>query len=113
MHIVVAHHGVNDALEIMNGLPHFQANPGHTAPMPFFEEAGHGALDNIGTVATGILQKFGERVADDLLKSRSHEFGKATVGSADFTIEGYSNQNIVKRIDQVPIALLRAFNHRK
>src|SRR6266478_1112724 len=45
-------------------------------------------------------------MADDVLECRAHEVSETAIGGPDFTFERYSDENVVERIDQVPVTLL-------
>src|ERR1041385_3570268 len=101
------------ALEIMDGIPHLQANLGHAAPVPLFHESRHSAFNYIRPIASGVLQEFRERTADNLLECRTNQVGETAVGRSNFAIEGHSDQYIVERINKITISLLRTLNDGK
>ena len=52
-------------------------------------------------------------MANNFLKRGTNQVGEATVGGADFAVEGDGNQDVVEGVDQVAIALLGALNDRE
>ena len=72
----------------------------------FSRKRGMLLANQIWPFATGVFQKFGERMADDFLKSCADQVGEAAIGGANFTVESDRHQHIVKRIDQVAVTLL-------
>ena len=59
MNFFLAHHGMKDAIKIVDGVAHLEANLDHAGPVPLFEKPRHGALNQVWPVSARILQKFG------------------------------------------------------
>ncbi len=110
MDFVGAGHGVRNAVEVVDGVFALEVHLNNAGPMAAFEEAGHGVLDQLVAFARGFLDEVAERLADDLLKRRGNEIGKAPVHGANFAFEAERQKNVVKGIDQVAVALLGAGN---
>ena len=48
--------------------------------------------------------------ADDLLEAHADDIGEAAIDGADFTIEREGEKDVVEGVDEVAVALLRAFD---
>src|SRR5258705_6119556 len=104
---------MNDTVEIMHGVAHLQSYLRYPGPVALFQKPRHGSLDQVWSVSSSILQKFRKLVANDVLECAAYKVGKTAIGGANFSVESHRNEHIVEGINQVAIALLRAFDYRK
>src|SRR5882757_10650704 len=111
VHGVIADHRVSNAVEIKNCVAALQANLYDAGPVAAFQKTRHGFRSVGGALAAGFVQKFVEFFSDDLLKAQADEFGETPVGGANFAVERKRDQDIVERIDQVAVTLLRPADH--
>ena len=107
MNVVIAQHGVRNAVEVKRRLLILQLDLKNSGPLTALEETWHGALQQFGAIATAFLDKFAERPADDFLKRHLNEVGKTAVDCANLSVHGDGQQEIVEGVNQVTIALLR------
>ncbi len=105
-----AHHGMRDTIEVKHRRLTLQAYLNDTLPLAALHEARHGALHEFGRIAAALLHEFGQRPADNLLEGRGDEIRKTAVDGADLAVEVERQQNIVERVNQIAIALLRPCN---
>src|SRR5258707_288287 len=113
MNLVVAKHRVGDAVEVTDRILIFHANLDNAGPMAPLQEARPNRIDKLSAGAAGLLHKIGDRPANNLLKGQADKIGEPAVDSAQLAIKRDGQENIVKGIDQIPIALLRALDHRE
>ena len=105
-----AHHGMRDTIEVKHRRLTLQAYLDNTFPLAALHEAWHGAFHEFGRIAAALLHEFGQRPADNLLEGRANEIRKTAVDGADLAVEIEGQQNIVERVNQIAIALLRPCN---
>ena len=113
MDLIVAQHGVRNAIKIANRILIFQANLDYARPMATLQETRQNRIDQFLAGAAALLHEIGDGPADDLLKRQANQVGKPAVDGAKLAIQSGGQQNIVKRIDQIPIALLRSLDDRE
>src|SRR5260370_1941630 len=81
--------------------------------MALFNELRQASFDEIWPIPSGVLQELRELMADDFLEGAADQVSETAVGGSNFSIESHCNQHIVKRIDQISIALLGPLNDRE
>src|SRR5579859_1118453 len=101
---------MSDAIEIADGILFLQADLNDARPMASLEKSRKSTADQFPALAAAFLQKIRNRPADDLLKISAHKIGKAAIHSPDFAIQRTGHENVVERIDEVAVPLLRAGN---
>ncbi len=105
--IVAAHHGMRDTIEIKERPLPFQPHLDDPGPLAAFHEPGHRALQKLGSLPATLLQEITDGPADNLVERRADKIGKTAVDGANLAVKRKGEQNVVKRVDQVSIALLR------
>src|SRR5262249_13488538 len=113
VHRIAPGHGVRNAIEKENAAAVLDPDFHHTRPLPPFEKAGFAALQKVRSLPAGVFNEIGERPADNLLERMGYQVGKAPVNRAHFSIQGQSQQNVIERVDQVAVTLLRALDDLK
>ena len=108
MDLVVAGHGVRDAIVIANRVLFFEADLNDAGPMAALDKTRQCAADQFRAVAASLFEKIGYRAADDLLVAKTDEVRKAAIHGADFALERECDEDVVERIDEVAITLLGA-----
>src|SRR6185295_3621189 len=113
VNLAVAHHGVDDAVKVVDAVALPEANLDHPGPVAVFEEARQVALKNVRPVAAAVLDELRKRVADDFLKGAADQIREAAVGCADFDVKAHGDEPDVNRVYPVAVALLRALDSGK
>ena len=91
MDLIVAHHGVRDAIEIKNALLIFEVHVYHARPAAALQKSGHGALHEIMACASCFLNEIGQRFAYNVFVGSSDKIGKAAIDRAELTIQRKGN----------------------
>ncbi len=86
----------------------FQPDRNNTGPLAALHEARHGTLHEPCTVSATLLDEIRQWLADNLLKRGIHKVGEAAIDRANLTVKGDGKENVIKRINQIAIALLGA-----
>jgi hypothetical protein len=55
MHLILAHHGVNHAFEIVHGVPLLQSDLCHAGPVALFNEPRQGSFNEIWPIPSRVL----------------------------------------------------------
>src|SRR5208337_4494531 len=111
VNLVVAEHGVSDAIEKIGGVAAPDANLNDTGPAAAFEKPGHRQGNGFRGSFVNVLEELGEMAADDFLERAADEIGEAAVDVADFAIETEGEEQVVKGIDEIAETLLGLGNH--
>ena len=110
MDLVAAHHGVGDAVIVESRFVTLDAKVDDAGPVATLEEARHGSINQSARFAIGFFQELADVAADDLLETHADEISKAAIDGADFAIEIEGEKHVVEGVDEVAVALLRAFD---
>src|SRR5208282_5860148 len=111
--LVIAEHGVSDAIEEIGGVGALDANLNDTGPVAAFEKPGHRLGNGFRGSFVNVLDELHEMATDDFLEGAADEIGEAAVGSADFAIETKGEEKIVEGVDEIAETLLGFGNHLK
>ncbi len=98
---------MSDAVEIKERPLPLQPDFDDTGPLAAFQEARHGATQQLRALPGALLQEISDGPADKLLERRADKIGKTAVDGANLAVEREGQQDVVERVDQVAIALLR------
>src|SRR5262249_1566292 len=66
--LMVADHGVRNAIEVIDGIRTLEANLNHAAPMAAFEEPRQRSVDEYLTIARGFFEEVRDVAANNLLE---------------------------------------------
>src|SRR6202030_2205490 len=102
---------MGNAVEIADGVLVLQADLGDTGPVAALQKSRHGAVYEVLSDTRGLIEEVAEGLADDVLERCAHQVGKTPIDGTNFTGKRDGHQNVVERVDQVPVALLRASDH--
>src|SRR5579864_6815946 len=87
LNLVVAQHGVRDAVKIIDRVAVLEADGYDSGPNATLEKTRHGPLEQIAAVAGALVEEVAQWVADNLRKGRPNKIGEAAVDSANLSVE--------------------------
>jgi hypothetical protein len=111
MNLIVANHGVSDAIKEEGGSGLFEADMDDPVPDAALKETVHHRAHFLFGGGAFVGEEVADRKADDFLKGKADEIGKAAVGGANFAFEAEGEKDIVKGIDEIAEALLGLGDH--